>query len=132
MKRRNDEDRHQSALFRWAAFMEAQHPVLAMLCHMPNGGKRDTALAARLKAQGVKAGYPDILLDVPRGTFHGLRIELKAPADEGRRAGTVQPAQRAWLDNLAAQGFRAVVCVGWESARDEILTYLNLGEFHAH
>lgn len=130
MRRRHDEDNHQAALIRWADWQTPQHPELAMLCHMPNGGKRDKVQAARLKAQGVKAGYPDLLLDVPRGTFHGLRIELKAPADDGRKAGTASPEQRKWLADLTAQGYRAVICVGWEAARDEILSYLNRGAFH--
>lgn len=132
MRRRHDEDNHQAAIFRWAEYSQGLYPELSMLCHMPNGGKRNKIEAARLKAQGVKRGYPDILLDVPRGTFHGLRIELKAPKDDGRRQGTASPEQREWLAKLDQQGYRAVICVGWESARDEILSYLNLGEFHAH
>lgn len=130
MRRRHDEDNHQAAIFRWAKYSEALHPELKMLCHMPNGGKRTKIEAARLKAQGVKAGYPDILLDVPRGTHHGLRIELKAPKDDGRREGTTSPEQREWLANLNQYGYLAVICVGWEAARDVILNYLALGAPH--
>ena len=46
----------QCALFAWAAANEAQHPELAMLVAIPNGGYRPMATAARLKAEGVAAG----------------------------------------------------------------------------
>ena len=33
--------------------------------HVPNGGKRDKVAGARLKADGVKAGWPDLLFTGP-------------------------------------------------------------------
>ena len=79
------EHEEQVALFQWAAANEAQYPSLAMLAAIPNGGYRPMTTAAMLKAEGVKAGYPDILLDVARGPYHGLRIELKR-ADRSNHA----------------------------------------------
>ena len=35
---------------------------------IPNGGSRHPAEAARLKAQGVKAGVPDLCIPVARGS----------------------------------------------------------------
>lgn len=122
--KRHIEDTHQAALFDWAAVSLQLHPELQGLMHVPNGGRRGKIEAARLKRQGVKAGYPDIVLDVARGGFHGLRIELKAPRAELGRAPQVSREQRWWIDWLAEQGFRAVVCHGWEAARAEILDYL--------
>lgn len=123
---RHYEDAHQAALFDWAAFSAALHPELAGLAHVPNGGRRGKLEASRLKRQGVRAGYPDILLDVARGPHHGLRIELKATKRELGRNPEVSKEQRVWLARLNANGFRAVVCEGWEAARDEIVSYLAL------
>lgn len=97
---------------------------LDMLHATPNGGKRDMRTALTLKATGVKAGYPDISLDVARHKYHGLRIELKRPGGEERAKGTVSDEQRRWILRLTRECYKAVVCVGWEQARDEIKNYL--------
>ena len=93
-------------------------PDLKWLYHVPNGGKRDVATAARLKAAGVKRGVPDIALDVPKGKYHGLRIELKY----GKNKPT--PQQQEWLDHLNECGYKAVVCYGAEEAIAVIKEYL--------
>jgi hypothetical protein len=78
-----------------------------------------------LKAEGVKDGVPDIFFPVPRGGWHGLFIELKRPESNGKRAGKATPEQLKWIAGLQKQGYGAVVCVGWEEARDTIIQYLN-------
>jgi hypothetical protein len=110
----------QVALFAWAAEMEAAHPELAMLHATPNGGYRPMATAAKLKAEGVKAGYPDISLDVARGRWHGLRIELKR-ADKRNHA---SEAQQAWIARLRHFGYMATVCYGCAEAQQIIMAYL--------
>lgn len=114
-----DEHAHQVALFAWADAVRRQHPELRWLHSVPNGGARSARTAGRLKAEGVRRGVPDVLLDVPRGGFHGLRIELKKP---GRYS--VTPEQREWIAGYIERGYRAEVCVGWIAARDLIVEYL--------
>jgi hypothetical protein len=109
----------QVNLMQWAAHATCAHPELHLLYAIPNGGQRHKVTAAKLKAEGVKSGVPDLHLPVPRGTFAGLYIELKR-----RKGGVVSPEQREWLNNLEAHGYRTYVCKGWESARDAILEYL--------
>ena len=111
----------QVNLMQWAAHTACTHPELRLLYAIPNGGQRHKVTAAKLKAEGVRAGIPDLNLPVPRGTFCGLYIELKR-----RQGGRVEPEQRDWLNALEAQGYRTYVCRGWESARDAILEYLAL------
>ena len=114
----------QVRLMEWAALAERRHPELALLCAVPNGGYRSRRTAGRMKAEGLRAGYPDLLLDVARGPYHGLRIELKR-ADGGR----VAPSQAWWHDRLRAQGYRVDVCNGWEVMSDALVDYLSLGEY---
>ena len=114
------EHEEQVALFQWAEANEAQYPSLAMLAAIPNGGYRPMTTAAMLKAEGVKAGYPDILLDVARGPYHGLRIELKR-ADRSNHA---TDAQREWLTKLNFEGYRVAVCYGAQEAIKVITDYL--------
>ena len=89
--------------------------------HIPNGGLRNKAVAGMLKSEGVKSGVPDICLPVARGKYHGLYIELKK-----EKSGTVSKNQREWIDNLTSQKYCAVVCHGWEDAKNTIEEYLNL------
>lgn len=89
---------------------------------MPNGGRRDAVTGARLKAEGVRAGVPDLCLPYPSGRWHGLYIELKAPG------GSASPEQRRWLEALRACGYRAELCVGWQAAADVLTDYLTAKE----
>ncbi len=118
---RTTEHQEQATLFRWAAFAEARWPVLGLLHAIPNGGHRNKIAAARLKAEGVRAGVPDLCLPVARGRWHGLYIELKA--DGGRAS----PAQIRWIGALRRQGYRVELCVGWIAARRVIEDYLGTG-----
>lgn len=72
------EAQEQMTLFSWAAMQSGKYPELNLLYHVPNGGSRHKAEAGRLRAEGVKAGVPDLCLPVARGQYHGLYIELIA------------------------------------------------------
>jgi len=108
----------QVKLFQWARMSEGRWPELALMFAIPNGGKRHVAVARKLKAEGVKAGVPDICLPVARGRCNALYIELK----HGRNKTT--PAQRRWLEALTQAGNRAVVCYEFEEARRRLEEYL--------
>lgn len=115
----------QVALLQWCAVRERTCPALALLYAIPNGGQRDVRVAARMKAEGVKPGVPDLHLPVARHGQHGLYIELKRRASRMGR-GRVRPAQQWWHDRLRLEGYRVVVCEGWDAARDAIMEYLGL------
>ena len=113
------EAEEQITLFEWARLQRGKYPELTLLYHVPNGGSRNKAEAGRLRAEGVKAGVPDLCLPVPRGRFHGLYIELKR-----RRGGRVDELQVAWKEELMKQGYSVALCKGWEAAAEVILNYL--------
>jgi hypothetical protein len=75
---------------------------LLTFCHVPNGGWRNPAEAAALKAMGTTPGVPDLLLWAADGRSFG--IELKAGA------GKLSPAQAAWHDTVSSLGHRVYVC----------------------
>lgn len=113
------EHQEQVALMAWAALAMTTRPELALLVAVPNGGLRHIAVAAKLKREGVSAGFPDLALPVRRGEFGGLFIELKTAK------GVVSPAQAAWIARLNAHGQCAVVCRGWLAARRVVESYLD-------
>ena len=113
------EAQEQAALFRWAAYSRVKYPALDLLFAIPNGGSRNPIEGRHLKEQGVKAGIPDICLPVPSRHHTALYIELKR-----RKGGRVSEAQKKVMFKLRKYGNMAVVCYGWEEARDTILNYL--------
>ena len=66
------------------------------IAHVPNGGQRTKIQAARLKADGVKAGWPDLVITGPSGWV--AFIEVK-DAD-----GTCSKEQKEVLAALALDG----------------------------
>lgn len=119
------ESEEQQALFEWAQLQSGRFPELRLLYHVPNGGSRNKAEAARLHAEGVKAGVPDLCLPVARGGFHGLYIELKRV-----RGGKASEEQKGWLECLEKQGYCAELCAGWQTAAETIVEYLTGGIKH--
>jgi hypothetical protein len=113
----------QQWLFAKARELEAEWPDLKWLYAVPNGATTGKREGARLKAEGLKAGVPDLCLPVARGRWHGLYVEMK------RQNGTVRdlsPAQRRWLAALERQGYLSVWKAGHEAALAAILEYLSL------
>lgn len=111
------EHREQVAVVKW---FDLSYPAFrGRLFAVPNGGHRHVAVAAKLKAEGVRPGVPDLWLPVQRKGFAGLVIELKA------KGGKLQPNQAEWLDFLGQQGYMAVLCVGADAAMQTIKDYLS-------
>lgn len=108
----------QAALIQWLALYEERYPALQRLYAIPNGGKRDKATAARLKAEGVKPGVPDLCLPVARRGYHGLYIEMKISG------GRVSKEQRQWLAAAEADGYMTAVCYSWPEAARLLVAYL--------
>jgi len=119
------ENREQATLLSWATMQTGKYPELSLLFHIPNGGHRNAAEAARFKAEGVKAGVPDLFLPVARQGKHGLWIEMKR-----REGGRVSEHQSEWIEQLREQGYAVEVCCGWEEASALLVTYLG-GEYKA-
>lgn len=122
------EHAEQVALFDWIEVAQwgasDEHRAALALAHgIPNGGKRNPATAGRLKAEGVRAGVPDVCLPCRSadGAYIGLYIELKR-----QRGGTVSPVQECWHAALRAAGHRVVVARGWMAAAEAVADHLGL------
>lgn len=122
------EHQHQKALIDWA--MRTPLPRSAdvfdgarisdYLLAIPNGGKRNPREAARLKAEGVKAGVSDLLLPLRRLTYSGMWLEMKAP---GERPTT---SQQIWLDRMGQAGYFATWADDWIDAAAAIAEYCGI------
>ena len=78
---------------------------------IPNGGIRSASAGANLKAEGVSAGVPDLV--VPAWL---LWIEMKRES-----GGTVSPAQKDWIGYLENIGHQVIMGRGFEDAKAQII-----------
>ena len=115
-KKLPSEHAEQVTLIDW---MEVHHPDVRIFA-IPNGGKRGKLEAMRLQAEGVSPGVPDLMIPTPRGHYHGLFVEMKRT-----KGGSVSKEQKDWIAYLQAQGYRAIVCRGFEESKREIECYLS-------
>lgn len=98
-----EEDLHR-LVFDWVFAMEASHPILRYMMHVPNGGARSKGEAGKLKAMGVRKGVSDVTCPFASGPFKGFACELKAPK------GRCTPEQSDFLDKSKADGWLTGVC----------------------
>ncbi len=108
-------------------WLERYRPDLYQLCYaIPNGGLRSGSVAGQMKASGQKSGYPDLGLDLARGRYHGLRIELKRSDGKGKQS----PSQQQWHDRLLQAGYCYALCHGYAMAISVMTAYADLALGH--
>ena len=115
-KPRHLEDDLQAACVKW--FRMQYGPLACLLFAIPNGGNRSPREGARLKAQGVTAGVPDLLLAVVGARRAGLFLELKV----GRNKPSV--AQEAHMVLLQLQGYAVAVVYSFDEFRAAIVNHI--------
>jgi hypothetical protein len=121
------EHAHQAALFCWAyAKAYDQWPELKWMYAIPNGGERQAAQAARLKAEGVKSGVSDVCLPVAKRGYHGMYMEMKKPGSDGKAAGKESPQQKEFAQFITDGGYLYRCCYDWETAAKTVAWYMGI------
>lgn len=115
------EHEEQALFVRWArrTFPEV------VLASFPNGfyagGRGNTAAhIAKLKAEGLLPGMPDLIFCVPSNGYHALFLEFKI----GKNEPSEQQAEVKRM--LEKMGYKVVVVYSSEEAQEETLKYLGL------
>ena len=86
---------------------------------IPNGGARSSSQGAKLKAEGVSRGVPDLCIP----EWH-LWVEMKR-----EKGGVVSSEQQEWIDYLSAIGYVCAVCNGFEDAKKMVTEFIErMGE----
>ena len=71
------EHEEQKNVVKW---FDMQYPALrGRLAAVPNGGQRHPAVAAKLKAEGVRKGFPDMMLLKPSAATSACSSNSSAP-----------------------------------------------------
>ncbi|MFA5651493.1 MAG: VRR-NUC domain-containing protein [Proteiniphilum sp.] len=115
---RHIEDSLQQACVTW---FDLQFPHLSrLLHHSPNGGKRNAREAARFKAMGTRAGFPDLVFLYPAHGHHALLIEMKTTRSGSRQTANQKEYQRI----VEKYGYKYIVCRTFFEFQKVIINYL--------
>jgi hypothetical protein len=91
---------------------DLEHKVQVAICQyldlrgvlyfsVPNGGQRNKIVAAKLKAEGAKAGIPDLCIIHEGQAFF---LEVKRPATSDSRKGRLSPVQKEMIERIEQAG----------------------------
>lgn len=94
------------------------YPHLWLAHAIPNGGSRGKVEASKFKAEGVKAGIPDVFIPIPNFYYHGLYIEFK------KKDGCPSEEQRAMILLLIEKGYQVIVVNDLETATFQFENYM--------
>lgn len=100
------ESTEQKQLVRWLKAREKEGKLLFF--SVPNGANVSQNNRARLKAEGMRSGVPDLIVITPDHCI-GLELKRARPARS-----VVSPEQRFWLDAMRDMGW--VTCVAYGAA----------------
>lgn len=119
-KRSQPESASQQLVFTVLGLNESRYPALRWIHAIPNGGQRHSAVAAKLKAEGVKAGISDICLPFRSadGRYPGAYIEMKA----GKNKLTAEQAE--FFTFVSGQGYAIQACYSADVALEFIEAYI--------
>jgi hypothetical protein len=106
------EHQEQALFVQW---FRREYPGVRILA-IPNGGGRSRSQGAKLKAEGVSAGVPDLF--IPHGE---IWVEMKRA-----KGGSVSAVQRDWHRYLESIDHTVIVGYGFEDARTKILSCIML------
>jgi hypothetical protein len=93
--------------------MRRNYPPVRIFA-IPNGGGRTASQGARLKAEGVTKGVPDLYIPAWR-----IWIEMKR-----EKGGRIDPDQADWHEYLRSIGDTVIVGYGFADAKEKLQTVL--------
>lgn len=123
MSKKITEYSEQIKLVNWFRLQYPKHKYL--LTHFANGGYRGAKSGSLFKALGVVAGYPDLVLFLPRNRFHVLFIEMKKPIVPGKPKAYISSEQKSIMQLLKEQGYCVTLAYGFDQAKSIILEYMS-------
>lgn len=119
---RVSEDRlQQQLLLWWDMVCTAYDAKPNELMHIPNGLISQASMR-KVKSLGVRRGYPDLFMPIPKGSYHGLFLELKAPDIDVARG--LSPDQKKVLKQLRDRGYMVATANCLSDATRVIIAYL--------
>lgn len=94
-------------------------PERSVIHAIPNGSFRTKKTAARLKAEGVRAGVLDVFVPVARCGYHGLYIEFKYGTNK------MTEEQNTFASRVQRQNYDVRIFYNGKTAANYLQQYLN-------
>ena len=127
----------QVGVFKWINLVKEMYPALKNAYAIPNGGSRNEKEAGNLKAEGVRAGVPDVFLSYPSKEFHGLYIEHKTKTGKLSKDKPIyikntkivrrtREGQETWFERLQSAGYRCEVSRSIDQSIEIFKDYLGI------
>jgi hypothetical protein len=104
----------------WVLQTQLRYPDL-LFTIAPAGFIMSAGQAMKMVRLGYRSGTPDVLVFEPRGIYHGLLIEFKAPG------GTISPAQREFVRLADVRGYKTAFCFSTAQGNMVLEKYLTHG-----
>lgn len=122
-KRRSHEESIMQRQFikHWAILSRQYGVPEILLASIPNGGGRSgPVVGSILKAEGLRKGFPDLGLFLPRGIYGALFIEFKTAT------GRLSPEQEVYHEVLQKHGYMVRVCRSVRDCLSAVSDYMKL------
>lgn len=100
------EDREQMLFVQW---FRRTYPGVRIFA-IPNGGHRNIAVAAKMKATGTSAGVPDLFIPAWLVWIEMKRVD----------GGALSQKQKDWREYLIGLGHAVIVAHGQEDAKAQL------------
>ncbi len=99
-------------------YIQYKYPCLRF-CGSSGGMRTTLNQAVKNKLAGYSKGFPDIQIPKPSKGYNGLFIEIKKG-----KGGVKSPEQKAWIDYLNGQGYKALFAHGLDECIEILEDYL--------
>lgn len=121
----------QSEQINVCEYLKYQHHNVLFTCDLASGIKLSKNKAVMAKKMRSSKGWPDIYIAEPRGTFHGLYIEMKREGERiykqnGEPASDHIADQLKMHKKLQDRGYMVYFAIGFEQAVNLIDAYLGV------
>jgi hypothetical protein len=113
------------------SYIRFQHPDAIFFSDL-SGIKMSIGLAKKMSVLKSSKGIPDLFIAEPRGSYHGLFIEMKKTGENIFQKDLVTPVsvhvteQIQMLQRLREKGYYAKFAIGFNDAVSIINHYFNL------
>lgn len=104
----------------WVSQTQLRYPDL-LFTIAPAGFIMSAGQAMKMVRLGYRKGTPDVLVLEPRGLYHGLLIEFKAPG------GTISDSQRVFAREAELRGYKTAFCFSTAQGIEVLEEYLAHG-----
>lgn len=112
------ESKHQKEFVAW--FKRVHYLYANLIIKIHNEGSRTVIANVELIRQGLCTGIPDLFIAVPRGTYHGLFIEMK------KIGGKPTNPQKDKIESLQHMGYAAYIAYGHREAEKIATNYFEI------